>query len=56
MAESLQMYERGDASFKDIDVAMKLGAGFPMGPFELMVSIYIISGLIITLFVCCIGL
>ena len=36
MAESLQMYERGDASFKDIDVAMKLGAGFPMGPFELM--------------------
>ncbi|KAK9727501.1 3-hydroxyacyl-CoA dehydrogenase, C-terminal domain [Popillia japonica] len=29
------MYERGDASFEDIDIAMKLGAGYPMGPFEL---------------------
>ena len=29
------MYERGDASVKDIDTAMKLGAGYPMGPFEL---------------------
>ena len=26
----------GDASVKDIDVAMKLGAGHPMGPFELL--------------------
>lgn len=26
----------GDASARDIDVAMKLGAGYPMGPFELM--------------------
>ncbi|VVC95847.1 unnamed protein product [Leptidea sinapis] len=25
----------GDASAKDIDTAMKLGAGFPMGPLEL---------------------
>lgn len=25
----------GDASFQDIDIAMKLGAGHPMGPFEL---------------------
>ena len=25
----------GDASFKDVDTAMKLGAGHPMGPFEL---------------------
>ena len=30
------MLERGDASVKDIDIAMKLGAGYPMGPFELM--------------------
>lgn len=25
----------GDASYQDIDVAMKLGAGYPYGPFEL---------------------
>ena len=25
----------GDASARDIDVAMKLGAGYPMGPIEL---------------------
>jgi 3-hydroxyacyl-CoA dehydrogenase len=29
------MLERGDASARDIDIAMKLGAGYPMGPFEL---------------------
>lgn len=29
------MLERGDASARDIDTAMKLGAGYPMGPFEL---------------------
>lgn len=33
--EALRMAERGDASMKDIDTAMKLGAGYPMGPFEL---------------------
>jgi len=33
--EAIRMYERGDASIKDIDTAMKLGAGYPMGPFEL---------------------
>jgi len=33
--EALRMLERGDASLKDIDTAMKLGAGYPMGPFEL---------------------
>lgn len=32
---AIHMYERGDASTKDIDTAMKLGAGYPMGPFEL---------------------
>lgn len=26
----------GDATAKDIDIAMKLGAGYPMGPFELL--------------------
>ena len=30
------MFERGDASKEDIDNAMKLGAGYPMGPFELV--------------------
>ncbi|CAI5454032.1 unnamed protein product [Caenorhabditis angaria] len=35
MFEALRLYERGDASKEDIDVAMKLGAGYPMGPFEL---------------------
>jgi len=34
--ESLRMIERGDAAARDVDVAMKLGAGFPMGPFELI--------------------
>lgn len=35
MFEALRMADRGDASMEDIDVAMKLGAGYPMGPFEL---------------------
>jgi len=35
MFQAIHMYERGDASTKDIDTAMKLGAGYPMGPFEL---------------------
>lgn len=26
---------QGDASTEDVDTAMKLGAGYPMGPFEL---------------------
>ncbi|XP_029290271.1 hydroxyacyl-coenzyme A dehydrogenase, mitochondrial [Cottoperca gobio] len=33
--EAFRMYERGDGSKEDIDVAMKLGCGYPMGPFEL---------------------
>lgn len=28
-------WSAGDATAKDIDTAMKLGAGHPMGPFEL---------------------
>ncbi|XP_013863209.1 hydroxyacyl-coenzyme A dehydrogenase, mitochondrial [Austrofundulus limnaeus] len=35
MMEALRLYERGDACKEDIDIAMKLGAGYPMGPFEL---------------------
>jgi len=35
MMESIRMLERGDATARDIDVAMKLGAGYPMGPIEL---------------------
>ena len=35
MGEAVRMLERGDASAKDIDIGMKLGAGHPMGPFEL---------------------
>ncbi|XP_075980579.1 putative 3-hydroxyacyl-CoA dehydrogenase B0272.3 isoform X1 [Anticarsia gemmatalis] len=34
-AEAIRMFERGDASKEDIDIGMKLGAGYPMGPFEL---------------------
>lgn len=35
LGEAVRMLERGDASAKDIDIAMKLGAGYPMGPLEL---------------------
>ncbi|CAK1550332.1 unnamed protein product [Leptosia nina] len=35
-AEAVRLYERGDASKEDIDIAMKLGAGYPMGPLELI--------------------
>ncbi|XP_050498242.1 probable 3-hydroxyacyl-CoA dehydrogenase B0272.3 [Diabrotica virgifera virgifera] len=35
VAEAVRMLERGDASAQDIDTAMKLGAGYPMGPLEL---------------------
>ncbi|XP_068126672.1 hydroxyacyl-coenzyme A dehydrogenase, mitochondrial [Hyperolius riggenbachi] len=36
LMEAVRLYERGDASKEDIDVAMKLGAGYPMGPMELL--------------------
>ncbi|EFO22001.1 hydroxyacyl-coenzyme A dehydrogenase, variant [Loa loa] len=36
LIEAIRMVERGDASPQDIDTAMKLGAGYPMGPFELL--------------------
>ncbi|TXT08895.1 hypothetical protein VHUM_03023 [Vanrija humicola] len=45
--EAARMLERGDATVEDIDIAMKLGAGYPMGPFELFDMV----GLDITKFV-----
>nr|XP_028599774.1 hydroxyacyl-coenzyme A dehydrogenase, mitochondrial [Podarcis muralis] len=50
LMEAVRLFERGDAAKEDIDVAMKLGAGYPMGPFELLdyvgldTSKYIIDG------------
>ena len=35
MLEAIRLVERGVASREDVDTAMKLGAGMPMGPFEL---------------------
>ncbi|KAF9435439.1 hypothetical protein BGZ76_006281 [Entomortierella beljakovae] len=35
MMEAFRIVERGEATPEDVDIAMKLGAGFPMGPFEL---------------------
>ena len=35
MVQALLMLERGDASREDIDVAMQLGCGYPMGPLTL---------------------
>ncbi|KAI7867662.1 3-hydroxyacyl-CoA dehydrogenase [Spinellus fusiger] len=35
MMEAFRIIDRGEASAKDIDTAMKLGAGMPMGPIEL---------------------
>ncbi|RIA79258.1 hydroxyacyl-coenzyme A dehydrogenase [Glomus cerebriforme] len=35
LLEAMRLAERGDASIEDVDTAMKLGAGMPMGPFEL---------------------
>ena len=35
MGQALAMLERGDASKEDIDAAMQLGCGYPMGPITL---------------------
>ena len=36
LLDAVRLLEQGVASSQDIDTAMKLGAGMPMGPFELM--------------------
>uniref|UniRef100_A0A8C4QNC8 3-hydroxyacyl-CoA dehydrogenase n=1 Tax=Eptatretus burgeri TaxID=7764 RepID=A0A8C4QNC8_EPTBU len=36
LMESIRLHERGHGSKEDIDMAMKLGANYPMGPFELL--------------------
>jgi len=45
--EAVRMVERGDATPRDIDTAMKLGAGYPMGPFELADNVGVDVGLFI---------
>ena len=39
MLEACRLVERGVASVEDVDTAMKLGAGHPMGPFALSDSV-----------------
>ena len=36
LLEAVRLHERGHGSKEDIDTAMKLGAGYPMGPFQLL--------------------
>jgi len=36
IGDAIAMVERGDATYQDIDAAVKLGLGYPMGPFELL--------------------
>jgi 3-hydroxybutyryl-CoA dehydrogenase len=36
MLAAVRMYENGTATKEDIDTGMKLGCGYPMGPFELL--------------------
>lgn len=50
MVEALKMLDRGDASAEDIDTAMQLGCGHPMGPVTLTdyvgldTTLYILEG------------
>src|SRR4029453_6911762 len=36
LLDAIRVYEGGLASLEDIDAAMKLGSGYPMGPFTLL--------------------
>ena len=35
LTSAMEMVDRGDATVRDIDVSMQLGAGHPMGPLHL---------------------
>ena len=45
MLEAIRMVERGDATAADIDTAMKLGAGLPMGQFSVHVDPFLLTRL-----------
>ncbi|MDT8436002.1 MAG: 3-hydroxybutyryl-CoA dehydrogenase [Gemmatimonadota bacterium] len=50
MLDAIRAYEEGIGSIEDIDTAMKLGTGYPMGPFTLgdfvgLDTLYYISGI-----------
>jgi 3-hydroxyacyl-CoA dehydrogenase len=50
--EAVRLAERGDATLEDIDTAMKLGAGMPMGPIELSdVSCYVFKKILFELMI-----
>src|SRR5262249_17388605 len=36
LLDAIRVYESGLSSLEDIDQAMKLGCGYPMGPFSLL--------------------
>merc|ERR1711981_571067 len=36
ISDAIAMVERGDATYQDVDAAVRLGLGYPMGPFELL--------------------
>jgi 3-hydroxybutyryl-CoA dehydrogenase len=36
LLDAVRLYEQGLASLEDIDQAMRLGCGYPMGPFTLL--------------------
>jgi 3-hydroxybutyryl-CoA dehydrogenase len=36
LLDAIRVYEGGLATLEDIDAAMKLGCGYPMGPFTLL--------------------
>lgn len=43
LMEAVRIVERGDASAKDVDTAMKLGAGHPMGHLSWLIMLALIQ-------------